>query len=193
MYKTQFCNKVPRLNNIVKACIKGDCNAQTQLYKLFAGTLYAVCLRYASNNDDARDILQEGFIKIFDKLHQYKNKGSLEGWMRKVVVNTALERIRRGHRFVLIDDYNQMENEHFQYEHILAHIQEQELLGMIQELSPQYRMVFNLYAIEGYAHHEISSKLHISEGTSKSNLFRARELLKAKIESRYQVEIERVI
>ncbi|MFP4620443.1 MAG: RNA polymerase sigma factor [Bacteroidales bacterium] len=181
------------LNNIVKACLKGDSKAQAQLYEKFAGRLYALCLRYANNEDEAKDILQEGFIKIFDKLQQYKNKGSLEGWMRKIVVNTALEKIRKENRFILLEDETMIENEQYKYEHVLEDIGEKELLEMIEELSVQYRMVFNLYAIEGYSHREISQKLNITEGTSKSNLSRARELLKSKIESRYNIKLSKVI
>lgn len=163
------------------------------MYEMYAGRLFALCLRYANNEDEAKDILQEGFIKIFDKLQQYKNKGSLEGWMRKIIVNTALEKIRRENRFVLVEDETMIENEQYKYEHVLEELGEKELLEMIQELSVQYRMVFNLYAIEGYSHKEISKKLNISEGTSKSNLSRARELLKSKIEARYKIKLGKVI
>jgi len=184
---------VSKLNNIVKACLKGDPKAQAQLYEQYAGRLYALCLRYTNNEDEAKDILQEGFIKIFDKLQQYKNKGSFEGWMRKVIVNTALEKIRKENRFMLVEDETMIENDQYKYEHVLEDIERKELLGMIQELSAQYRMVFNLYAIEGYSHKEISQKLNISEGTSKSNLSRARELLKSKIEKRYKIKLGKVI
>lgn len=184
---------VSKLNNIVKACLSGDSKAQAQLYKQYASRLYALCLRYTNNEDEARDILQEGFIKIFEKLGQYKNTGSLEGWMRKIVVNTALEKIRKESRFVLVEDETMIENDKYKYEHVLEDIERNELLGMIKELSLQYRMVFNLYAIEGYSHKEISKKLNISEGTSKSNLSRARELLKSKIETRYKIKFGKVI
>lgn len=179
--------------NIVKACLKGDSKAQALLYEQYSPRLYALCLRYANDEDEAKDILQEGFIKIFDKLRQYKNRGSLEGWMRKIMVNTALEKIRKESRFMLVEDTTMMENDQYKYEHILEDISKKELLGMIQELSAQYRMVFNLYAIEGYSHQEISQKLNISEGTSKSNLSRARELLKSKIKSRYNIKLGKVI
>ena len=160
---------------------------------MFAGRLYGICLRYANNEDDAKDILQEGFIKIFEKLRQYSNTGSLEGWMRKIIVNTALEKIRRENRFMLVEDDAFIGHDQYKYEHILEELGEKDLLGMIQELSPQYRMVFNLYAIEGYSHKEIAHKLNISEGTSKSNLSRARDLLKNKIEQTSQIKISKVI
>jgi RNA polymerase sigma-70 factor (ECF subfamily) len=184
---------VPKETNILKASRKGDPRAQARLYEMFAGRLYGVCLRYAQNEDDAKDILQEGFIKIFDKLRQYKNKGSLEGWMRKIIVNTALEKIRKENRFMVVEEDAFLDYDHYKYEHILEELGEKELLEMIRELSPQYRMVFNLYAIEGYSHKEIAQQLNISEGTSKSNLSRARELLKNKIETRYEIQISKVI
>ena len=179
--------------NILKACLKGDARAQGRLYDMYADRLYGISLRYANDEDEAKDILQEGFIKIFEKLKQYKNKGSLEGWMRKIIVNTALERIRRENRFMLVEDDTFIEYERYRYEHILEELEEKDLLEMIQELSPQYRMVFNLYAIEGYSHKEISQMLNISEGTSKSNLSRARHLLKYKIELYYNIKISQVI
>ena len=160
---------------------------------MYADRLYGICLRYANDKDDAKDILQEGFIKIFEKLKQYKNKGSLEGWMRKIIVNTALERIRKENRFMLVEDHAFMEYDQFRYEHILEELGEKDLLAMIRELTPQYRMVFNLYAVEGYSHKEISQMLNISEGTSKSNLSRARHLLKYKIEWNYNIKISQVI
>lgn len=184
---------MPKETNILKASQKGDPRAQARLYEMFAGRLFGICLRYAHNEDDAKDILQEGFIKIFDKLKQYKNKGSLEGWMRKIIVNTALEKIRKENRFMVVEEDTFLDYDHYKYEHILEELGEKELLEMIRELSPQYRMVFNLYAIEGYSHKEIAQKLNISEGTSKSNLSRARELLKNKIETRYEIQISKVI
>jgi len=160
---------------------------------MYADRLYGITLRYARNEDEAKDIFQEGFIKIFEKLKQYQNKGSLEGWMRKIIVNTALERIRRENKFMLVEDEAYMEYEQYKYEHILEELGQKDLLEMIRQLSPQYRVVFNLYAIEGYSHKEISEKLNISEGTSKSNLSRARQFLKAKIEQYYPVKISQVI
>ena len=184
---------MPKSTNILKACLNGDARAQGRFYEMYADRLYGICLRYANDEDEAKDILQEGFIKIFEKLKQYSNKGSLEGWMRKIIVNTALERIRRENRFMLVEDDTFMEYDRYRYEHILEELGEKDLLEMIQELSPQYRMVFNLYAIEGYSHKEISQMLNISEGTSKSNLSRARDLLKYKIELYYNIKISQVI
>jgi RNA polymerase sigma-70 factor (ECF subfamily) len=184
---------VSKSNNILKACLRSDPRAQARLYEMYASRLYGIALRYANDEDEAKDILQEGFIKIFEKLKQYRNKGSLEGWMRRIIINTALERIRRENRFMLVEEDGFIEHEQYRYEHILEDLGEKDLLEMIQELTPQYRMVFNLYAIEGYSHKEISQKLNISEGTSKSNLSRARNLLKYKIELYYNIKISQVI
>lgn len=183
------------LRNIVKACLKGNRQSQHRLYQMFASRLYGVSLRYADNEEDAKDILQEGFIKIFENLGQYKQNGSLEGWMRKIIVNTGLEKIRKEGKIRLVEDETYASNIHMNYEHVLEEMQHKDLLKMIQDLSVQYRMVFNLYVIEGYSHREISQKLQISEGTSKSNLSRAREILKKKIKEQYikQSRVTKVI
>jgi RNA polymerase sigma-70 factor (ECF subfamily) len=184
---------VPNLTNIIKACIKGDRKAQKKLYLQFADRLYGVALRYAQNTDDAKDILQEGFIKIFNNLSQFKNEGSFEGWMRKVIVNTALERLRKQNRMWLMDEFTVLESTVYNYEHILEDLNEKELIKIVQELSPKYKMVFNLYVIEGYSHKEIADKLQISEGTSKSNLSRAKEILKEKVEKIYHIKKGKII
>ena len=184
---------MPNLTNIINSCIKGDRKSQKRLYLQFADLLYGVALRYAQDSDDAKDILQESFIKIFNNLNQFKNEGSFEGWMRKVVVNTALERLRKQNRLWLMDEYVTLQTLDYNYEHVLQDLNEKELIQVIQELSPRYRMVFNLYVIEGYSHKEIASKLKISEGTSKSNLSRAKEILKGKIEKIYYIKKGKII
>ena len=184
---------MPNLANIIKSCIRGDRKAQKRLYNRYADLLYGVALRYSQNADDAKDILQEGFIKIFNNLSQFKHQGSFEGWMRKVIVNTALERLRKQNRMFLIDEFSVYESSEFNYEHVLQDLNEKELIKIIQELSPRYQMVFNLYVIEGYSHKEIAEKLEISEGTSKSNLSRAKEILKTKIEKIYYIKKGRII
>lgn len=176
-----------KLTNIIKACQRGDRASQKQLYSLFASRLYGVCLRYSYNEEDAKDLLQEGFIKIFKNLKQYKHSGSFEGWMRKIVVNTALERFRKSTRSLAIENEDYMDTLQMDYEHVLEELGYKDLMRMVQELSEQYRIVFNLYVIEGYTHKEISQKLNINEGTSKSNLSRARELLKEKVRRQYKV------
>ena len=172
------------IREIIKGCIAGSRRDQELLYRRHAAKLYAVCLQYSGNNEEARDILQEGFIKIFENLSTYKNEGSFEGWMRRITVNTALEKFRSRNNLYKVDDIDQIpepdaEPDNQDY----AGLEAADLLDIIRELPPKYRMVFNLYAIEGYSHKEISEMINISEGTSKSNLSRARAILQRRVGS----------
>lgn len=171
------------IQELINGCISGDSLAQKQLYDRFSPKMYGVCLQYSNNPEEAKDILQEGFIKVFRKLKQYKGKGSFEGWVRKIFINTALERFRGKMNVVPMDEPLEIPTDNLS-DKIIAELSAHELLMMIQELSPQYRMVFNLYAIEGYSHIEISRIMEISVGTSKSNLSRARAILQEKIKTR---------
>jgi RNA polymerase sigma-70 factor (ECF subfamily) len=140
-------------------------------------------LRYSSDNDEAKDVLQEGFIKVFENLYTYKFEGSFEGWIRRIVVNTALEKYKSRHILHKVEDIDKLTDTEIEpdvgdYSELDAEL----LLGIIRELPPKYRMVFNLFAIEGYSHKEISKMVKISEGTSKSNLARARLILQKKVE-----------
>ena len=168
------------LDRILKGCINGDNNAREKLYKMFSAKLYGVCLRYAKSSDDAKDIMQEGFIKIFQKIDQYKGFGSFEGWMKRIMINCALEKYRNMYYLNEYDDsYNHRDSLIDQNQ--ADTLTEKELLDLIHQLPSKYRMVFNMYAIEGYSHKEIAETLDISEGTSKSNLSRARVILQKKI------------
>ncbi len=172
------------IKNIIKGCLAGDRRDQELLYRRHSSKLYAVCLQYSGNDEEARDILQEGFIKIFDNLKNYKHEGSFEGWMRRIVVNTALEKFRSRHNLFRVDDIDTIiEPEAEPDTEDYSGLEAVDLLFIIRELPPKYRMVFNLYAIEGYSHREIGSMLNISEGTSKSNLSRARIILQRKVGS----------
>ncbi|MBN1951058.1 MAG: RNA polymerase sigma factor [Bacteroidales bacterium] len=156
---------------------------------MFSAPMFGVCMRYAGSSDDAKDILHEGFLKIFEKIGQFESRGSFEGWIRRIMVNTALEKFRSLHKSVSLNEeiveYNlEMSSE------MNDNITVKELMAMIQDLTPQYRLVFNLYAIEGYSHKEISKMLNISEGTSKSNLSRARSILQEKVKDYYKQEIK---
>jgi len=173
---------LPEIRNIINGCLKGSRRDQELLYRRYAPSLYAVCLQYSDNDEEARDILQEGFIKIFTNLSHFKYEGSFEGWMRRIIVNTALEKYRSRHNLYRVDDIDLIpepdadpDNEDY------SGLEAIDLLDIIRELPPKYRMVFNLYAIEGYAHKEISQMMKISEGTSKSNLSRARLILQKKV------------
>jgi RNA polymerase sigma factor (sigma-70 family) len=180
---------VDKLNSIIYGCQEGDPGAQKELYELFKTKMFGICLRYAKDYDDAQDILQDGFLKVYEKVGQFKFKGSFEGWIRKIMVNTALERFRIKYQMIDIND-NIKEVDRKAGNDIIADISAKELLKFVQELSPRYRAVFNLYAIEGYSHKEISGMLGISEGTSKSNLSRARAILQEKINKFYKTLIQ---
>lgn len=173
---------MPDIINVIKGCLAGSRKDQELLYRRHAAKLYAVCLQYSGNDDEARDILQEGFIKIFENLIHYKNEGSFEGWMRRIVVNTALEKYRSKHNLYRVDDIDSIPEPDASPEtDDYSGLEAGDLLMIIRDLPPKYRMVFNLYAIEGYSHKEISQMINISEGTSKSNLSRARTILQKKL------------
>jgi len=173
---------LPDIKNIIKGCLAGNRRDQELLYRRHAAKLYAVCLQYSGNDDEARDILQEGFIKIFENLIYYKHEGSFEGWMRRIMVNTALEKYRSKHNLYRVDDIDLIPEPEADPENTdYSGLEAVDLLDIIRELPPKYRMVFNLYAIEGYSHKEIGKIINISEGTSKSNLARARIILQKKV------------
>jgi RNA polymerase sigma-70 factor (ECF subfamily) len=173
---------LPDIKNIIKGCLAGNRRDQELLYRRHAAKLYAVCLQYSGNDEEARDILQDGFIKIFENLIHYKHEGSFEGWMRRIVVNTALEKYRSKHNLHRVDDIDLIPEPDADPEtDDYAGLEAVDLLDIIRELPPKYRMVFNLFAIEGYSHREISQMFNISEGTSKSNLSRARIILQKKV------------
>jgi RNA polymerase sigma factor (sigma-70 family) len=172
------------IKKIIKGCLAGDRRDQELLYRRYASKLYAVCLQYSGNDEEARDILQEGFIKIFEHLGHYKHEGSFEGWMRRITVNTALEKFRSRHNLYRVDDIETIQEPDAEPENNdYAGLEANDLLEIIRELPPKYRMVFNLYAIEGYSHKEIGKMVKISEGTSKSNLSRARIILQRRVGS----------
>jgi len=169
---------------LIERCLQNDPRAQEFLYKKYSKRMYGVCLRFARNTLEADDILQEGFIKVFTFLKDFRQQGSLEGWIRRTIINTS------------INYYNSKQNEwkeisidkaeSYQYvsEDILDKISTAHLLELIQQLPEGYRMIFNLYIIEGYNHSEIAEMLNISENTSKSQLSRARMSLQAKLTHR---------
>ena len=172
------------IKKIIIGCLAGDRRDQELLYRRHVSKLYAVCLQYSGNDEEARDILQEGFIKIFENLNHYKHEGSFEGWMHRITVNTALEKFRCRHNLYRVDDIDTIgEQDADPDNHDYAGLEAKDLMEIIRELSPKYRMVFNLYAIEGYSHKEISKMMNISEGTSKSNLSRARIILQRRVGS----------
>nr|WP_319399709.1 RNA polymerase sigma factor [uncultured Carboxylicivirga sp.] len=168
------------LNKIIKDCQNNKRRAQQQLYEMFAPKMLGVCMRYCKGRDEAEDCLQEGFIKVFSKIHLFGFKGSFEGWIRRIVVNTVIEHFRKKQPEVLVDEFPTITDE--EEDVYIPIVNQTELLAMIQELPPKYRLVFNMYAIEGFSHQEIAEEMGISIGTSKSNLSRARQWLKQQIE-----------
>lgn len=169
---------------LIKACQKGEQEAQAKLYTLYYKKMYGVCLYYSKDETEAMDFLQDGFFHLFQKIDKYSFKGSFEGWMRRLFVNLILQSFR-SKKLLYPTGLENVEGELFSADNIIEDISAKDLLNIIKELSPQYRLVFNLYAIEGYSHKEISVKLNISEGTSKSNLSRARGLLKEKVKKQF--------
>ena len=177
------------IDHIVKECQAFDPRAQRDLYVHFKDKMFGVCLRYAGNYDDAQDILQDGFVKVFEKIGQFRFEGAFEGWMRRIMVNTALEKYRLQCQIININD-GIKELEKTSAPDTGSEISVKELLKFVQELSPRYRLVFNLFAIEGYSHKEISEMLDITEGTSKSNLSRARVILQEKVNKYYNETVQ---
>jgi RNA polymerase sigma-70 factor (ECF subfamily) len=167
------------LKKLILKCKKRDRKAQSEVYQLFAGKMFAVSLKYSRNTQEAEDNLQDAFITIFEKIDQFKFKGSFEGWMKRVVINTTLQSYRQKNVLNLVE-YNLPDE--VDVEIVEDEITLDFLLKIVQELPERYRMVFNLYVLDGFSHKEISKLLGIAEGTSKSNLSRARLILKEKIE-----------
>lgn len=168
------------LDQLISKCKKNDAQAQSQIYKLFAGKLFSLCLKYSRNYAEAQDNLQDSFVTIFEKINQYNHKGSLEGWMKRITINTALQKYRSVGVFDIVGED--------QIEDVEVEINEEEislefLLGIIQELPDRYRLVFNLYVLDDFSHKEIAEMLNISVGTSKSNLARGRAILKDKVDN----------
>jgi len=171
---------------IIEGCKKGHGRYQEELYRLLAPKMYGVCLKYSNDKDDAKDIMQDGFIKVFQKISQFGEKGSFEGWVRRIMVNTALEKYRSQVTMYSLDEKMPVSDEGIQSS-VIEELTAEDLLSLVQQLTPKYRMVFNLYAIEGYNHKEIGEMLGISEGTSKSNLSRARIILQDKVKELFRI------
>ncbi len=170
---------------LLKECVKHNIKAQAELYKLLSPKLFMVCLKYSKNYEEAQDNLQEAFLLIFDKIHQFKFEGSFEGWAKRVTINYVLQQYRskKNNFLQIINDNVPYEEETFEFE-LDEEIPMDFLMQIIQDLPHRYKLVFNLYVFEKLQHKEIAEKLGINEGTSKSNYFRAKAILKDKIENR---------
>ena len=168
------------LKVLIEGCLNNDRRSQEELFKLYYGKMLGVCMRYSNDRDSAEEVLQEGFIKIFDKLERFDYKGSFEGWIRRIMANTAIDHIRKSKKDPILSDNDEdfklgsenpvVAKEELEFVGIKAEI----ALDAVRNLSPAYRAVFNLYVMEEYTHKEIAEILNISEGTSKSNLSKAK-------------------
>lgn len=166
------------LENLIQSCIKQNRQAQEELYNLYKKTLFVLCLKYCSNETEAEDNLHNSFIEIFTNIKKFDNKGSFEGWIKRITINKAIDSYKKAYPFTSIkDDYE----DEISIEENKINCSLDEMLFMIQELPNQYRLVFNLYELDNYSHQEIAKMLSITESTSKSNLHRAKIILKEKI------------
>jgi RNA polymerase sigma-70 factor (ECF subfamily) len=170
---------------LIDGCLKGDRRSQQAVYKMFYGKMKSVCMRYTRDNDQAMDVLQEGFVKVFNNLDRYTGVGSFEGWIRRIMVNLSIDRFRKlKHDFVLLGENDNLENwdihsneqeEEKDGDDAIYDITPEQIIDAMQQLSPAYRTVFNLYVFENYSHQDIAEALEISVGTSKSNYAKARK------------------
>lgn len=168
------------IDSLLEGCKRGERKAQESLYKTMASRMMAVCMRYAKDTYEAEDVLQMGFIKVFQKISEFRGEGSFEGWIRRIMVNTAIESYRKNLRSLNVVDIDEVYDQP-QSTFDMSGLELKDLLNLVQQLSNGYRMVFNMYVIEGYSHREIAEQLGITEGASKSQLSRARAILKDKI------------
>ncbi len=173
------------LEKLINSCKQNNRKAQSEIYQLYAGKLFGLCLKYSRNYHEAQDNLHNGFLTIFNKIEQFNFNGSFEGWLKRIIINTALQTYREKNVLNLVSE--EIPDVEIEVDLDNEEISLDFLLQLIQELPTRYRMVFNLYVLDDYSHKEIAKLLTISEGTSKSNLSRARVILKNKIES-YQLK-----
>ena len=178
---SQQSNHTLSESDLIQGCIAGNRQTQEILYKQFSPKMYSVCLRYSGNVEDANDLLQEGFIKIFKNLDKFRGDGSFEGWMRRIFVNTSIEHFRKKVKLYNVTEVQENTVEDVEL-NVLDSMAEKDIILLVNELSPGYKAVFNMHVIEGYSHKEIATILGITEGTSKSQLARAKGVLKKSLE-----------
>lgn len=172
--------------DIIKGCINGDRASQKALYEHFAGKMLGVCMRYAKDRAEAEDMLQEGFMKVFQGISKFKFEGSFEGWVRRIMVYNAINHFKHRSR-TFQEDLDRDDYDAVYHDDILEKISAKEIIALIQQLPEGYRLVFNLFALEGYSHQEIADKLNIAVGTSKSQYSRARQFLQGLLAKHYQI------
>ncbi|MCR8561870.1 RNA polymerase sigma factor [Mucilaginibacter sp. BJC16-A38] len=169
------------IDELIKRCKANERKAQELLYKQFASKMMGVCLRYATDRMEAEDMLQNGFIKVFQRMEDYRGDGSFEGWIRRIMVHSSIEYYRKYHKMVQLVDIEDASGHTAVDALATSKLAAVDLMALVQQLAPGYRIVFNLYAIEGYSHREIAGMIGISEGASKSQLSRARTVLKEQV------------
>jgi len=204
VYKPTLVAESKQLQALIDGCLKGDRRSQQAIHKMFYGKMKAICMRYTRDNDQAMDIVQDGFIKAFNSLERYTGIGSFEGWMRRIIVNLCIDRFRKLKRdFILVEDNSMLENYEEESEDDLEsedndiyNITQEQIIEAMQQLSPAYRTVFNLYVFENYSHQDIAEALEISIGTSKSNYAKARKnmkkLLSKTLGNKYEQKIDTI-
>lgn len=176
------------LKKLIKKCKNHNTEAQKELYNIYAPKFFGIALKYSRNYPEAQDNLQDAFINIFEKIHQYKFKGSFEGWMKRILINTALQKYKKQKVYELIhtnipdEKKSNVDDKNLNLD---------ELLSCIQNLPNRYRLVFNLYVLDGYSHQEVADELDISIGTSKSNLSCAREILRKDVENKQNLKSQK--
>ncbi len=170
---------------LLKACLSGDRSAQRDIFYLYSGKMMAVCQRFAKNRHEAEDVLQDAFVKVFTHMHEFANAGSFEGWVRRIVINTAIKNNLKNHTI-----FQELDPEHVKEDmvppEVFSSLSEEELIRLITSIPDGYRTVFNLYVIEGFTHKEIAEMFHIEEATSRSQLAKARRLLQEKVTQLYK-------
>ncbi|MFK7906089.1 MAG: RNA polymerase sigma factor [Chitinophagales bacterium] len=179
LYKQQALSKSQEL---LAGCIRGERMYQKELYHKYYGRMMGVCMRYTNNREEAKDVLNEGFMKVFKNLARYKPNHSLEAWIKRIMINTSIDHYRKNKKLRNNVDIEYASTKPAEGNvNIISQLSAEEILKLVQRLTPAYRTVFSLYVIEGYNHREIGEKLGVSEGTSKSNLAKARGKLRAMI------------
>jgi RNA polymerase sigma-70 factor (ECF subfamily) len=174
---------------LIQSCIEGDRSSQSRLYEQFAPKMFGVCMRYSRNREEAEDILQDGFMQVFKSLHSFKFDGSFDGWIRRIMVYSAIASYRSKSKMQVV--INNVENlpgiDVIDNEDVISNLGKKELLKLVQALPPMYRLVFNLYVFEGLKHREIAKQLGVSEGTSKSNFHDAKVILQRAVISSMKI------
>ncbi|MFH1321825.1 MAG: sigma-70 family RNA polymerase sigma factor [Bacteroidota bacterium] len=163
------------IEKLITGCVKSDRKCQQKIYELYYSKMMGVCIRYSNNREEAKDLLHDGFLKVFNNINKFDHKGSFEGWVRKIMINTTIDNFRKSKPIYLKDENELLNIEDSESDlNILSRLSLEDILKAVQNLSPAYRAVFNLYVIEGYTHKEVANELGISVGTSKSNLAKAK-------------------